>query len=203
MKVELHLHTSRYSGCATSTPWQMLTQLVKLGYGAVCITEHDAVWSEQEVAELQAVYPQIKIFPGIELSLEGPTGAQHLLVLGTNDRAFLAMRGDPGKLIRWAREEGCITILAHPFRWRGGAEILAPGGTLPDAIEHQTCNQTGEASEEAEVAARRLGLKLVNCGDSHDISFLGRYWVETQKDFSSIPQLREIIQQGAYENRKS
>jgi hypothetical protein len=202
MKVELHLHTSRYSGCATSTPWQMLTELVKRGYQAVCITEHDAFWSDYEIAELQAVYPQVRIFPGVELSLASPGGAGHLLVLGANDRAFLAMRDEPGKLLRWADQEGCLTILAHPFRWKGGADVLS-GNQLPDAIEHYTCNQSDEAAEEAEVAARRLGLHLVNAGDSHDISFLGRYWIETRQDFQTIPQLRQIIREGEYDNRKA
>ncbi len=48
MKVELHLHTTRYSGCAVATGGELMERMVEIGYEAVFITEHDAVWSDGE-----------------------------------------------------------------------------------------------------------------------------------------------------------
>ena len=65
MKVELHLHTFRYSGCSTATPQQLMAELIRCGYEAVYITEHDTMWSDWEIDNLQKEFPQIRIFPGV------------------------------------------------------------------------------------------------------------------------------------------
>jgi len=85
MKVELHLHTSRYSGCATATPFELMEALIGYGYDAVFVTEHDTVWPDWELRQLQEEFQDIRILPGVELTL-GPDQTQHLLVLGTQDR---------------------------------------------------------------------------------------------------------------------
>lgn len=63
MKVELHLHTNRYSGCSVNSPEQLVERLIRTGYEAVFITEHSAVWGDDELAELQGHFGQIRIFP--------------------------------------------------------------------------------------------------------------------------------------------
>ncbi|MCY2928509.1 MAG: PHP domain-containing protein, partial [Planctomycetota bacterium] len=137
MKVELHLHTSAYSACATVTAEEMMTTAVAAGYEAVFITEHDAVWPAERLAGLQAAFPRLRIFPGVELTVVDYM--LHLVVLGTNDAEYLPLRREPGAVIERARAHGHLTVLAHPFRW-GGAEELLQGGTIPDALEHRTAN---------------------------------------------------------------
>ena len=112
MKIELHMHTSRYSACAVHPPELLLNCLTTCGYGAAFITEHNAVWPEDEISALQEQFPDIRIFPGVELSL-GIDGGMHLLVLGTNDPAYLEMH-DTEKVITAARDAGHLTVLAHP-----------------------------------------------------------------------------------------
>ena len=58
MKVELHLHTSRYSACAVCRPAEMMNGLIARGYEAVYITEHDAVWETAELNDLRRQFPQ-------------------------------------------------------------------------------------------------------------------------------------------------
>src|SRR5512133_3603561 len=128
MKVELHLHTSRYSGCAGNTPAEMMEALIAAGYSAVFITEHSVVWPQREIDELQKAFPQIRIFGGVELSF-GTDSAQHLLILGTSDMNYLTCK-TPADAISRARAEGNLAILAHPFRWPGGDAALA-GPVLP------------------------------------------------------------------------
>jgi predicted metal-dependent phosphoesterase TrpH len=196
MKVELHLHTCRYSLCAIDEPEAMLTACRDLGYELVCLTEHDAVWPDEAIDQLAGQFPELTILPGIERSLRG----QHLLILGTNDPVWLEMN-EPGAILRAAAEASCLTVLAHPFRWTGGAEMLAGGDPMPDAIEHMTGNQQGPQAANAAAAARARGLQWVNSSDAHATDMLGKFWVETAEPIETAWQLREAIRSGAYENR--
>jgi len=197
MKVELHLHTSRYSACAINTPQEMMRRLIDAGYGAVYITEHDAVWADKELAELRAAVPGIRIFPGVELSL----GRQHLLVLGTNDPAYLSLDSEAAAVEK-ARDERALTVLAHPFRWEGGAEMLEAGdrSLLPDAIELRTSNQDADQAAASAEAAGRLNLPLVNAGDSHALNFIDKFWIETHRPIERGDDIRNIVIDGAYDN---
>ena len=120
MKIELHLHTNRYSGCAVNSPQEMMRELVRCGYDAVFITEHDSVWPDHELAELQESFPDIHIFKGVELSFSN--SAHHLLVLGSNDPDYLVMN-DEAAVLHKAQSQGHQTILGHPFRYGGGREM--------------------------------------------------------------------------------
>jgi len=194
MKVELHLHTARYSLCAANTAEEMMERLIELGYDAVFITEHDAVWADDELESLRDQFPALAIFPGVELAV----GSHHLLVLGTNDASYLAM-GDETEILRKAARENCLTVLAHPFRWEGGSRMLS-GPSLPDAIEDRTCNQDASAAIWASAASRNLGVRLINAGDAHSLEMIGRFWIETHASFRNSGEMREIILQGAYDN---
>jgi hypothetical protein len=195
MKVELHCHTSRYSGCAISSPRELMRRFIKFGYDAVFLTEHDAVWSDHELEELGEDFPQLRIFPGVELSI----GWHHLLVLGTNDVRYL-QAADEREAVAKAQAEGHLTILAHPFRWQGAAEMLERG-PLPEAIEYRTSNHDADEAEAARAAARRLGLALVNAGDIHSAAVLNRFWIETHRPLERAGDIRDIVLSGAYVNR--
>jgi predicted metal-dependent phosphoesterase TrpH len=197
MKVELHMHTSRYSGCARNGPQDMLAALVAEGYDAVFLTEHDAVWPDEEIAELQAAFGGVRIFPGVERGL-GADSTQHLLILGTNDPAYLRMT-DPAEILAAAKAAGHLTVLAHPIRWPKGADMLNEGH-LPDGLEGCTGNQDPCRAGIAGNLAERLGLKLLNSDDAHSVEMVGRFWIETARPLEQAGDLRGIVLDGAYAN---
>jgi predicted metal-dependent phosphoesterase TrpH len=194
MKVELHCHTMRYSGCAVNTPFELMSELIRRGYGAVYITEHDAVWTDDELDYLRCEFPQIRIFPGVEISL----GACHVLVLGTNARAYLGFH-DPSVLLDMARDEGHLTILAHPFRWED-SDLILKDGLAPDALEYRTNNHDARWGEKSIQAGKKLNVSLVNAGDTHSIEMLDRYWIETELDLENADDIRAIVLERAYKN---
>jgi len=200
MKVELHLHTSRYSGCAIVTARQAVWKLQECGYDAVYITEHDSVWRDDELAELREDFPRMLIFPGLERSL-GSGGMLHLLVLGTNDPAYLEITSI-GDMILKAREEGHLTVLAHPFRWEGAEEVLE-SSVLPDAIEYRTGNHGIEGAKVSEDTSRSMHLPMVNAGDVHALGAIDRFWIDTDRDLQDADDIRGIVLAGKYVNREA
>ena len=205
MKVELHLHTSRYSGCAVNTPQELMAQLVACGYEAVFVTEHDSFWPDEQLAELRSQFPQLRIFPGVELTIGDLWSMQHLLVLGTTDPEYAALasgigrRPDVAGILQKARDEGHLTVLAHPCRWEDGAAMI-DAGLLPDALEHHTCNQGGDQAAAALRLAGKVGLPVVNAGDVHSVEMVGRYWIETRAPIDDAGAVRRVVLAGEYEN---
>jgi predicted metal-dependent phosphoesterase TrpH len=192
VKVELHAHTSKYSVCSRLTPEELVSGVIDAGYGAVYLTEHDIMWSEDELVELQAKFPAIRIFPGVELTLE----RCHLLVLGTMDPAFLEL-SDAAEIIRMAREAGCATILAHPLRWHGGAALLE-SGELPDALECGTPNHDLAKRERAIAMCEELGMSPIFADDLHRAEITGSYWIETDEPLVGPLDIREVLLSGSY-----
>jgi hypothetical protein len=199
MKTQLHLHTSRYSGCAIHTPEMMLQRAIQKGFQSVFITEHDAVWPTRELQDIRRQFPALQIWPGLELTVLNDMGASHLLILGTNARDFLQME-DSQEILAEARRRQCPTILAHPFRWEG-AEAMLAGPLRPDGIEYHTPNHPPAMAEVSREHAEALSLPLINSDDAHSKDMIGRYWIETHRPFRTPRELRAILLGGYYENR--
>lgn len=199
MKIELHSHTSRYSGCAKGDPDEMMAAYVAAGYGAVYITEHDSVWSDVELRVLRDAWPQLRIFPGVERTIYGAgSSMQHILVLGSNDPSYLKIATDRELLDR-ARGEGHLVVLAHPFRWQGAAAMLS-AGLAPDAMEARSCNSSAEQGAVAEEMADRLDIPTVHAADAHATSMIGRFWIETDEPLGEGDDIRRIVLAREYRN---
>lgn len=198
MKIELHLHTSKYSECSCNSPQEMMAKLIDNGYDAVYITEHNTVWPQDELNQLQSEFPQIKIFPGIEITT-GSMASQHLVVLGTNDPKYSKM-SRASEVLENALADGHLTILAHPYRFKGGCEML-DDNLLPDAIEFYTGNHGLEFAIQSLNTAGKLSLPLTNAGDVHALDMIGKFWLETDQPLTTADDIREIIKSGNYTNK--
>jgi predicted metal-dependent phosphoesterase TrpH len=175
----------------------MLGRLIETGYEAVYITEHDAVWAFDELDDLRAEFPEVRIFPGVELTL----GPHHLLVLGSNDANYLSLR-DERKVLEKARGEDHLTILSHPFRWPGAAEMFDEG-LLPDALEYYTANHEPDMAGKALSESIRLKLPLVNSSDAHSVEMIGHYWIKTHLPLGEADDIRRIVLAGEYDLRSA
>jgi predicted metal-dependent phosphoesterase TrpH len=88
MRVDIHVHTGKYSGCAVDTPETMVEGAIAAGLDGIVLSEHDLVWPSTLLADLQLRYPQIRLFSGAEMTtLEG----EHVLALGLD-----SFGGQPG-----------------------------------------------------------------------------------------------------------
>src|SRR5271165_2341377 len=78
MKIDHHIHTSRYSPDSSIDPAELLEHACEIGLDGIVITEHDYQWQADELAELAARAPSLRVFSGAEISArEG-----HFLVYG-------------------------------------------------------------------------------------------------------------------------
>ena len=113
MKIDLHLHTHRYSECGCAGPEEMLEASLAAGLDGVVFTEHHTYWPEDELEEMRERFPSLLILSGVEITT--PEG--DLLVYG-NRRLSGDLEGTP---MMQVLAETCgdefFRAVAHPFRY--------------------------------------------------------------------------------------
>jgi len=195
MKVEIHSHTDAFSPCSTMPLRELVSVAEMCNYDALFLTDHGKIWSKEELADAQALCDRIRVFPGIEITLQG---GYDVLVLGATDPAYEKM-DTPDEVFAKACADDCLTVLAHPFRWH---ENLPAFCSLSDAVEIYTCNHPEpEKAARAQAYAEEFNMAPVHSGDSHGLNFLNKFWIETQGVFETPQEFRRLIVSGQYENR--
>jgi hypothetical protein len=167
---DMHLHTSRHSNDSQLNPFRLVRRAKDLGLNGVVITEHDKLWSEEELAELRAATPGIQIFAGVEVSAkEG-----HFLSYGVTDLSKMPAGIGVKELCQEVHHQGGAVIAAHPYRWEQNFdEILDTVRPKLDGIELMSSNMD-------EVMRRRAAALMENrnwagCGnsDAHQEDVIG------------------------------
>jgi len=70
MKIDMHVHTSKYSQCAISDADQMVSAAIEAGLDGIVLTEHNHMWNIDEINQLRERFPGFKIFNGVEVSVK-------------------------------------------------------------------------------------------------------------------------------------
>ena len=190
MLIDLHVHTSRYSPCGRATAEEMVAAAIKAGLDGLAITEHHVQWSSEEIADLQAKYPGIKILRGIEITtLEG----EDLLVYGVHDPSDYHLRMPAREAVDIAHERGGFVSLAHPYRYRPkvdpGVEELRV-----DGVEIASSNILSYAHPLAVSLARRKGALPIACSDAHAPDALGLYAMYFPGPVADEDELVQVLQ---------
>lgn len=111
MLIELHCHTNRYSSCSVLDPVRAVVRAREMGLWGLVITEHQVLWSPQE---LDALRLEAEVGDAFVLlaAQEVETDLGHVLVVGA-DRS-LPGHWKLGKLRRdWPK---AALVWAHPYR---------------------------------------------------------------------------------------
>lgn len=133
-KYETHMHTSPVSKCGQASARENLEFYKKMGYDGVFVTNHfldgninissdvpykeriEFYFSDYEEALALSEEIGIKVFGGIEMSLEGTD----FLVYGLDKQWYLAhpeiMEMKKTEELALMMREGALVIQAHPFR---------------------------------------------------------------------------------------
>lgn len=195
MKVEIHSHTLEHSPCSTVPLKELLGVAEMCGYDAIFLTDHGKIWTPDEIKDAQSHCSRLRVFPGIEVTLQG---GYDVLVLGAQDEAYENV-DTPDEVFAMACADDCLTVLAHPFRWH---ETLPPFASLSDAIEVYTCNHPElEKAARSQAYAEEFNMAPVHSGDTHGLNFLNKFWIETEGEFETPQEFRRMIIAGQYQNR--
>ncbi|MTI94540.1 MAG: PHP domain-containing protein [Firmicutes bacterium] len=194
MRVDLHVHTSKYSDCGKATPEAMVESAIDAGLDAIVLAEHNYLWSREELAELQRCYPTIRIFGGIEVSI---SWEEHIVVLGVPDASLFYPLMPPAELIKAVLEHQGAAILAHPFRWSTEVrpDILAAGF---DAIEVYSTSIREYMQQPIAELQRRCNLPLVATSDGHHTGALGLYAIELERAAKDERDLAALVREGKF-----
>jgi len=196
MFIDIHMHTTGHSTCSVLSPERMVDKAAEIGLSGVVITEHNYLWSEEEIAALQARVPRerLLILRGQELD----TSAGHVLVFGCPESLPAGML--LSDLTRKVHEMEGAMVIAHPFRWgimdNMSFDVQAHLLRKFDAVEVYNGNCTLEEIHRAQDVAKRLGLSIVGGSDAHSLDMMGRYSTRFYEKIENERDLARAILRG-------
>ena len=188
---EMHAHSSERSLDSGVRADELVAQAAWRGLDGICLTDHNAAWDPQALAELSGRYG-ILVFGGMELG----TDAGHVLVFGLE-------RYHPGLLVlerlrRVVQEERAAMVLAHPMRPFHG---VRPGPSDFAEWFHgiEVINGDHSDSEHGYLAreAARLRLARVGGSDAHSRVAVGRVATRFPGPVTTMADIVSFLREGA------
>jgi len=187
IRIDLHLHT-KYSSDASIHPKIIVDQLYAHPFiKAVAITDHDTVEGYHKVQALASAYQDILIIPGVEISTIGGD----VIVLGVAELPPKPWTVE--NVIDFARERGCLVIVAHPYRAYGLGDLAKNYDV--DAIEVLNGGSPPHFNKMAENLAKAMRLPGVAGSDAHQVDELWTTYTEVQAS-SDIDDILKAIKKG-------
>jgi len=172
--VDLHVHTRRYSPCAESLDPELLPEVViARGLHGVVITEHDHLWSPEEIAALNRNLVGARIFGGVEISSRNG----HFLLIGLDHLDNLQPGVSVRRIVQEAKAQGAAVIWAHPHLEYSQIQHPLKFSDMPDgidAIEVASSVTVESQALEARAVARDLGYGMVGGSDAHALAHVGK-----------------------------
>jgi hypothetical protein len=179
MLLDCHAHTSLYSSCSRLTPVELCTLAQQRGLHGQVITEHRRHWPEADLDVLRAAFPGLRLYGGIELSLQ--EGYDVVCITGPIRLAVPVFPDvdDVRRAMDSCREE-IFCFVAHPFRYHDemppeleavlsvvdGIEMNSVNILWNNAVRKKDCF-TPRNRARYEEARRRFGLTPLYNTDTH------------------------------------
>jgi predicted metal-dependent phosphoesterase TrpH len=198
--IDLHLHTSPASPCASSSVDEMIEEAKRIGLDGICLSDHNYVWSPDEVQALREKHDFLVLRVNEIVTEQGD-----MLVFGFHeDIQGIIKLADLKKRVTAA--EGFI-VAAHPFRGflTFGADDVGLTAEKAmaremfkwvDGVETLNGKVTATENELAQNVAKGLGLTATGGSDAHDISTVGTYATAFEQEIKSEDELLAALKEG-------
>ncbi len=189
-RIDLHVHTSRYSQCAEFLePYRIEEYAHKAGLSGIVLTEHDIFWQDEEIEMLQEALGKLHIFRGIEVSAQDC----HLVVIGIDDAAEMYRGASTQNIVEVAHRSNAAVILAHPYRDSCPDRVPVE---LVTAIEVASTSFSADEAKRAIQLAKRFNKPMVASSDAHALSRIGWAWTEFPTMPSNEAELAQLLHAG-------
>ena len=206
MLIDLHAHTQPLSEDSELTADELIDRARQAGLDAVCLTEHDAFWQDDDIDALQRRHG-FRVLPGAEINTED----DHLLVFGLKKWVLGMNRAE--RLMELVREAGGAMIVAHPFRRRvlkyGDPENTKykrelqracrnPLFRMADAIEVWNARGTERQNAFSAELAACLQARGIGGSDAHEPADIGHAATYFQREISNVGELIAELKAGRF-----
>ena len=205
MLIDLHNHTWPKSHDSVLDPRDLAQRAKDAGLDGICLTEHDALWKEEDA---QAIADEIGIIviPGCEVS----TDEGHILAWGMEKYVFGMHRVE--RLAEHVRERGGALVAAHPYRrqiawkddpgdWAQALDKASRNIAYGHCIALEVLNGRGRERENnfSVDLASMLEMPGTAGTDSHAVHDIGKVatWFETD-DISTWQDLVRELKTGNF-----
>jgi predicted metal-dependent phosphoesterase TrpH len=206
MLIDLHTHTLPLSDDSELTPDELIEHAKSAGLDAICLTEHDAFWNDDDIAALCRKHDFL-VLPGVEINTE----EEHLLVFGLKKWILGMTRA--AFVMDLVERAGGVVIVAHPFRRRIlksedpenrryyrelNRSCENPFYGTVDAVEVSNARGSERQNAFSRELAQRLKLREVAGSDAHKTKDIGRVATFFEREVSTIEELIAELKAGRF-----
>ena len=207
MVIDLHSHSYPKSDDSFMTVDELIEAAKTARLDGICLTEHDAFWSTDEIDALSRKH-NFLVLPGSEIN----TDMGHLLVFGLNHYIFGLHK--PAFLAAKVQQVGAVVVAAHPYRRRfleeparessARIEMLerASGDALfqmCDAIEVLNGRGTPTENRFSRDLGELLGARTTGGSDAHRVNQVGNAATFFSHCIRSLDDLMYELRAGRFE----
>jgi hypothetical protein len=205
--IDLHTHTYPKSDDSVMGVDELVDSAKVMGLDGICLTEHDAFWSMQEVTALSRRHGFL-VLPGCEIN----TDTGHVLVFGLNRYVFGFHK--PAFLRAAVARQGAVVVAPHPYRRRfleepgrqpeARAQMLERAGSdglfqICAAIETVNGRATPMENGFSQDLGELLGIKTAGGSDAHRVAQLGTATTRFQRPIAGLDDLIRELRAGRFQ----
>ncbi len=200
--IDLHLHTSPASPCASDSVDAMIEEAKRIGLQGICLSDHNYVWSAEAVQALREKHNFLVLRVNEIVTEQGD-----MLVFGFYEDVQGIIK--LAELKKQVAAVGGFIVAAHPFRGflTFGADDV--GLTSEKAMAREmfkwvdgveTLNGKVTATENglAQNVANGLDLPATGGSDAHDVSTVGFYATAFEQVINDEEELLAALKEGKY-----
>ncbi len=205
--IDLHTHTYPKSDDSFMGVDELIEAAKAAGLDGICLTEHDAFWSAEEVDALSRKHDFL-VMPGSEIN----TDTGHVLVFGLKQYVFGLHK--PAFLRDMVEQAGAVLVAAHPYRRRfledpaqepaARTKMLETSSTdalfeMCDAIEALNGRGTPKENSFSHDLGRLLGARTTGGSDAHRVGQVGTAATDFPNSITCLEDLIRELRAGRFE----
>ncbi len=200
--IDMHLHTSPASPCASDSVDAMIKEAKRIGLQGICLTDHNHVWSADAVQALREKHDFLVLRANEIITEQGD-----ILVFGFDEdiQGIIKL----AELKKRVAAVGGFIVAAHPFRGFltfGADDVgLTPDSAMAremfkwvDGVETLNGKVTDTENKLSQDVAKGLGLPSTGGSDAHDVSTVGVYATAFDEIINGEEALLAALKTGKY-----